>query len=98
MKIGVILMPLLVLINGCYNPVADDNSSGFECNKDSDCALAGCSSQLCVSAEKTSEIMTTCEYREEYSCLKLTNCGCTDNKCMWGENEAYLNCMEGVRS
>ncbi len=96
MKLGVILLPLLVLINGCNNPDADKKIE-FECDTDSDCVLAGCSSQLCVSAEKTSDIITTCEYKEEYSCLKLTSCGCVNNKCGWSENDAYLNCLEEVR-
>ena len=89
-----ILLPLLVLISGCYNPPADES---VECSADSDCASAGCSSQLCVSADKASDIITTCEYKEEYSCLKLTKCGCVNNQCAWNENKNYLNCLEEVR-
>jgi len=95
MKLGGVLLPLLILVSGCYNSTTDKN---VECSTDSDCAPAGCSSQLCVSANKASEIITTCEYREEYSCLKLTSCGCVNNKCSWNENENYLNCLEGVRA
>ncbi|MBI2508057.1 eight-cysteine-cluster domain-containing protein [Candidatus Woesearchaeota archaeon] len=94
MKLGVILLPLLVLISGCYHIDADKN---MECTSDSECAPAGCSGQICAPAEKTSEIITTCEYREEYSCLKLTSCGCVDNKCAWLENDNYKECLEEVR-
>ena len=33
-----------------------------------------------------------------YSCLKLTSCGCFNNKCAWLENDNYKECLEGVRS
>lgn len=100
MKTGVILLPLLILISGCSR-FADNNSfdnKNVECSTNNDCAPAGCSSQICVSAEKASQIITTCEYREEYSCLKLTSCGCFNNKCAWLENDNYKECLEGVRS
>lgn len=90
---------LLILISGCSRFV-DNNSAdnkNVECSTNNDCAPAGCSSQICASADKASEIITTCEYREEYSCLKLTSCGCVNNKCAWSENENYLKCLEGVR-
>lgn len=95
MKPEVMLLPFLILVSGCYNPVADKD---IECNVDSECAIAGCSSQLCVGADTSSDIITTCEYKEEYSCLKLTGCGCVNNKCAWLENENYKGCLEEVRS
>lgn len=94
MKLGVILLPFLIIISGCSRIV--DNKD-FECSADSECVPSGCSSQLCISADKASDIITTCEYREEYSCLKLTSCGCIDNKCQWAENAEYNKCLEGVR-
>ena len=104
-KEGVLPLFLLILISGCSHLVdnkdpADDtaDNKNVECSIDSDCVPTGCSSQLCVSADKASEIITTCEYREEYSCLKLTSCGCVNNKCGWWENDNYKECLEGVRS
>ncbi|MBS3151539.1 eight-cysteine-cluster domain-containing protein [Candidatus Woesearchaeota archaeon] len=96
MKPGVILLPLLILISGC-SLLADNKNKNIECASNSDCAVVGCSSQLCVSADKASEIITTCEYREEYSCLKLTSCDCINNKCQWLENDNYNECLEEVR-
>ena len=38
---------------------------GLEANG---CAIAGCSGQLCVSADEAGDFMTTCEFRAEYAC------------------------------
>src|SRR3989344_8663249 len=98
MKIGVMLLPLMIFLSGCTHNVSNgNNNAAVECNSDSDCVAAGCSSQLCVSKEKASDIITTCEYREEYTCLKLASCDCVNNKCSWNENPAYTECLEGVR-
>lgn len=62
-----------------------------ECSEDSDCVVSGCSSQVC----STEEVTTTCEWREEYGCLRLSNCGCIEGKCAWEETAGYLSCLEG---
>ena len=91
----ILLIILIFFLNNRDNySIRNDN---YECSTDSECAPAGCSGQICASGEKAKEIITTCEYKEEYSCLKLTSCGCVNNKCAWKENENYLNCLEGVR-
>ena len=64
-----------------------------ECTVDSDCATAGCSSHLCVPLS-LSDVVTTCEYLEEYDCLPLTTCGCVNGQCTWNENQEYLNCLD----
>nr|MBI4156676.1 eight-cysteine-cluster domain-containing protein [Candidatus Woesearchaeota archaeon] len=90
MKVHLFLLSL-VLITSCTL-----QNNQVECNSDSDCAPAGCSSQLCVQKEKASEIITTCEYKQEYECLKLTNCGCINNKCSWKENQEYKECIDNL--
>ncbi|MAG45511.1 MAG: hypothetical protein CMH63_01935 [Nanoarchaeota archaeon] len=85
------MLLFLVLLNGCVS------QQRVECTKDSECAIGGCSSQVCTSIDKAKDLITTCEYREEYGCLKLTLCGCVDNKCQWNENEDYKTCLEEVR-
>lgn len=80
---------ILLLISGC-------NVKNYECLKDSDCATAGCSGQICTSNEKTKGLITTCEFKEEYKCLKFSSCGCVNNKCQWKESNEYSNCLEGV--
>ena len=87
-----IILFLLFLI-GCSNannvPIGD-----IECNIDSDCSVGGCSGQLCLQKEDAQNIITTCEYREEYGCYKLNSCGCVKNKCQWAENKEFNNCLD----
>lgn len=68
--------------------------SDAECFSDSNCSPAGCSSQLCVPKEKANDIITICEFRQEYECLRLTSCGCVNNKCQWIENRDYKECLQ----
>ncbi len=68
-----------------------------ECTAAIDCVRAGCSSQLCVPLSQ-SDVVTTCEYLEEYDCLPLTTCGCYEGKCGWDQNQEYLNCLEEKRT
>ncbi|RLI93229.1 MAG: hypothetical protein DRO89_00590 [Candidatus Altiarchaeales archaeon] len=68
----------------------------MECTQDSDCGTGGCSGQICGLKERVKDIITTCEYRPEYDCLRLTSCKCIDGKCQWEENNAYLECMKNL--
>ncbi len=47
---------------------------------------------------KRSDIITTCEYKEEYGCLKLTSCGCNEGRCGWAANANYSECIEHISS
>lgn len=69
-----------------------------ECTTDLDCATGGCSGQICGLKEKVKDIITTCEWREEYGCLRLTNCRCINDKCQWEENSAYKNCIDNLKT
>ncbi|NHW88659.1 MAG: eight-cysteine-cluster domain-containing protein [Archaeoglobales archaeon] len=52
------------------------------CEKDDDCKIGGCSSQLCMGAKE--EIVTTCEFRECYDYTKYrVSCKCVNNMCQW---------------
>jgi eight-cysteine-cluster-containing protein len=68
-----------------------------ECTTDVDCAPAGCSGQVCTTAAKAPSIITTCEMREEYVCLKQTSCGCNAGKCSWKDTPEYRQCLEGFK-
>lgn len=58
------------------------------------CAVAGCSGQLCVSADEASTIVTTCEYRNEYSCYREASCEPqADGKCGWTQTTALKQCL-----
>jgi eight-cysteine-cluster-containing protein len=65
-----------------------------ECVDDSDCAIGGCSGEICANKEIAKEIVTPCIWKEEYACFKLTSCGCVDGKCKWKENKEFLKCIQ----
>ncbi|MBU2561689.1 MAG: eight-cysteine-cluster domain-containing protein [Nanoarchaeota archaeon] len=67
-------------------------SAPAECSSDSDCRKDGCSGQLC--RPKSSEpVFTTCEYRPEYECLGMVECGCVDRNCAWSTSTEYERCV-----
>ena len=85
-------------INYFADPCLRHDNSGVECVQDSDCAVGGCSSQICGVKGQVEEIITTCEYRSEYVCLELTSCGCVDDRCGWKENDKYNACLARVQT
>ena len=68
-----------------------------ECASDSDCTSGGCSNQVCGKKESIKGLITTCEFKEEYSCLESTSCGCVESKCRWEETPSYTSCMDKYR-
>jgi eight-cysteine-cluster-containing protein len=64
-----------------------------ECTTAADCGVGGCSGQICTTKDKAASIITTCEWRQEYGCYKLTSCGCVDGVCEWKENSEFLACL-----
>lgn len=58
------------------------------------CAVAGCSGQLCVSADEADDMVTTCEFRAEYACYKEASCEPqTDGKCGWAQTAQLKQCL-----
>lgn len=58
------------------------------------CAIAGCSGQLCVSADEAADIVTTCEYRAEYMCYKEAVCEPQANgTCGWTQDARLHQCL-----
>ena len=94
-----VLLGTMILVVSCTTSTQkqvseeQENTTILECETNSDCATGGCSGQICGSAEKVKNLFTTCEFRPEYKCLKMTSCSCINGKCMWEENQAYLDCM-----
>lgn len=64
-----------------------------ECLVDSDCGIGGCSDQICTSLEKAKNLITTCEWKETYWCLRETTCSCIKGKCEWKKTQEYLDCL-----
>lgn len=62
------------------------------------CFVAGCSGQLCVEEEEK-DIITTCEFREEYACYKDARCERQpDGKCGWTKTEQLIQCLGEKRN
>lgn len=61
------------------------------------CAVAGCSGQLCVDADKANDIVTTCEYRAEYACYKEVACERqADGQCGWTPTPSLQACLNNA--
>jgi eight-cysteine-cluster-containing protein len=59
------------------------------------CAVAGCSGQLCVSADEAGDIVTTCEYRSDYACYKEASCEKqADGQCGWTQAASLQACLQ----
>ncbi|HLD97247.1 MAG TPA: eight-cysteine-cluster domain-containing protein [Candidatus Nanoarchaeia archaeon] len=99
MKMGLLtliaLMMAVIALSAC-KPEAEPAQppANLECATDfSNCVVGGCSGQVCTTADKAADLITTCEHLPEYDCLKLTSCGCIDNKCAWKETTEYNACI-----
>lgn len=58
------------------------------------CVPAGCSGTICAEATEAADIVTTCEYRDEYACYKLTTCERQlDGKCGWTPEAGFASCL-----
>lgn len=67
---------------------------GNECKSDSDCSIGGCSGEVCTTRELAREIVTPCVYKEWYSCLRLTSCGCYNGFCTWKPTLEFEKCLK----
>jgi hypothetical protein len=57
------------------------------------CVVGGCSSQLCVDASQ-GNVVSTCEYREEYACYKTATCERqSSGRCGWTETTTLKSCL-----
>lgn len=69
------------------NGIGDGQTSGG-------CAVAGCSQTICAEASEAPNIITTCEYRAEYACYKLTKCERqASGECGWTQTAEFRSCL-----
>lgn len=62
-------------------------------NQTSGCIIGGCSSQLCVDASR-GDVVSTCEYREEYACYQTAKCERqASGQCGWTETQELKQCL-----
>ncbi len=56
------------------------------------CFVGGCSSQLC--GEKEDEMVSTCEWKNEYACYRKTKCERqSSGQCGWTETPEFKSCL-----
>ena len=62
------------------------------------CEKSGCSGQIC--ADKGTNAVTTCEWREEYGCYKqFGRCEVQpDNHCGWTPTPNLMHCIDQAKS
>lgn len=73
-----------------------ENGLGLQANG---CAVAGCSGQLCVSADEAGNIVTTCEFRAEYACYREASCEPQPNgQCGWTQTPELTTCLSNPPS
>ena len=54
------------------------------------CVVSGCSRQVCAEQE----VMTTCEWRDEYACYRTARCERqADGKCGWTPTGELKRCL-----
>lgn len=61
----------------------DDGSLKYAvgtCSTDSDCYVAGCSSEMCAD---TLDLITTCEVKPDAPDPSMYSCGCYEGNCAW---------------
>ncbi|MBI5037771.1 MAG: eight-cysteine-cluster domain-containing protein [Candidatus Kerfeldbacteria bacterium] len=64
-----------------------------ECYTDTDCIVGGCSGTVCAARSEADNLVTTCEYRNEYACFAKDNCLCIQNRCNWQGSQQFRNCV-----
>jgi len=58
------------------------------------CMITGCSSQVC----SDQEVVTTCEYRNEYACYKKARCERQSNgECGWTKTKELTSCVDSAK-
>jgi hypothetical protein len=59
------------------------------------CVVGGCSSQLCGESSAMDDMVTTCEYKEEYACYKKATCARqSTGSCGWTETAELNQCLK----
>ncbi len=60
------------------------------------CKIAGCNAELCLNPGE--EVLTTCEWREEYACYQVATCARqSDGQCNWTETPQLTSCIQKLR-
>ena len=78
---------------GFYIKLLGGSTASSTTSGTASCVVGGCSSQLCVDASQ-GEVVSTCEYKEEYACYAGAVCGRQANgQCGWTETKELTQCL-----
>jgi eight-cysteine-cluster-containing protein len=85
-------------IQDCTDPCPWGEGSDMPCvsppKRDGECRPTGCSGQVCADHA----VVTTCEWREEYACYRLSRCERqADGGCAWSPTPELAACLAGER-
>jgi len=62
-----------------------------------DCVVGGCSGTLC--GESGEDLISTCEYKEEYQCYKQATCERqATGKCGWTQTSEFTSCLSKYKN
>lgn len=78
-----------------------DTSSPNQPNSSSEqsCVRAGCSNELCVSADQAAITITTCEYKAEYACYQTASCELLPSgECGFVNTPELQKCLEQAKT
>lgn len=76
----------------------DDDSLDNDPRVEDGCMIGGCSGQLCVN-EEDGDVVSTCEWREEYACYRDATCEKQDDgNCGWTETSSLRRCLNNPPS
>jgi eight-cysteine-cluster-containing protein len=76
----------------CARCVTERETTG--CRTNADCVRTGCSGQYC----SDTDIISTCEWREEYACYGTASCACNNGRCGWEQTQELRNCLNNAGS
>lgn len=61
------------------------------------CYIGGCSNELCLDKTVVYDVFSTCEYKEEYACLRYSQCEEQSNgNCGWTSTAEYTQCLNDL--
>jgi hypothetical protein len=72
-------------------PVKSPSSGGYT---GAGCAVSGCGQQICGAAGEVEDMVTSCEWKEEYACYAASRCEKQANgQCGWTETAELNQCI-----
>lgn len=93
---GVVGLLFATAIAGCGEEPSDDGAAASNALVEDGCKVTGCSAELCVNPGE--EVVTTCEWREEYACYQVATCARQQGgQCNWSETPQLQACLQKLR-